>query len=218
MDKKGKIITTAKRVFNQKSYDAVTLQEIAESMGMSRGNLVYHFKDKDQILQAIMDEMWAKILQDRTKSRSFPSFENLHHEVQMYQRYQVEYAFIFLNSQLFSHPIVQEKFKIMTEQTISANKATLLYSIQMGNMHPEPIPGVYSNIAFITWMLTFFWLAQQMIRGEKTSEDAEKMIWSLLLPYFTKKGKERFIKFYGDAYLETIGEPIHTSSFNHHSF
>lgn len=177
-------------------------------MGMSRGNLTYHFKDKEILLKAIADEMWAKIETARGKSRQLPSFENLHNEVQLYYRFQKEYAFIFLDSQVLSHPEIQTQMQEMTQQTIKDNKAALAFSIRLGNLKPEPVPGIYHHVAVITWMLSFFWLAQQIIRGETTEEDGEKMIWSIILPHFTEKGLQSFENFFGASYLKTLGTPF----------
>lgn len=216
--KKIEIIETAKQVFNEKSFDGVSLHELAQHMNMSRGNLAYHFKDKDVLLKAIVDQMWQKIDADRNTSRQFPSFENLHNEVQLYYKYQKEYAFIFLNSNVLNHPNVRDQFREMTQQSIDANKATLIFSIKAGNLKPEPIPGIYNNIAFTTWMLTFYWLSQQIIRGEKTTEDGEKMIWSIIVPHFTDKGIEKFKNFFGEEYFNSLGEPMDMSSLNMGSF
>ena len=57
-------------------------------------------------------------------------------------------------------------------------------------------------------MLSFFWLAQQIIRGEKTEEDGEKMIWSMLIPHFTEKGIQAFKNFFGEAYYNNLGQPF----------
>ena len=208
MDKKEQIIHSATRYFNKHSFGATSLYELAKQMGMSRGNLTYHFKDKDSLLRAIVDEMWKKIKIERSKSRQLPSFENLHNEVQLYYKFQKEYAFIFLDKNVLTHPLVKSQFREMTAQTIADNKAAIAFSIQIGNMKPEPVPGIYHNIAFIAWMLSFFWLAQQIIRGEKTGEDGEKMIWSLLIPHFTEKGKHSFINYFGKTYYQSLGEPF----------
>lgn len=192
--------------------------EIAGKLDMTRGNLTYHFKDKDKLLQAIATEMWDKLNAERTKSRQFPSFQNLHNEVQLYYRFQKEYAFIFLDNHVLNHPIIKAKFREMTAQTIKDNKAALAFAIASGNMKPEPFKGIYNNIAFNTWMLTFFWLAQQIIRGEKTGEDGEAMIWSMLIPHFTEKGLKSFTSFFGEDYLEKIGQPFEADIENYITF
>ncbi len=208
MSTKLKILKEARRYFNKKGYLAGSLQDLANELGMTRGNLTYHFKEKELILQAIAEEMWDKIETERIKSRQFPSFENLHNEVQLYYRFQKEYAFIFLDTHVLNHPMIKKKFRAMTKQTIADNKAAIAFSITTGNMKPESYSGMYHNIAFVAWMLTFFWLPQQIIRGEKTNEDGEKMIWSLLIPHFTEKGNQAFKNFFGAKYMDSIGEPF----------
>ncbi len=203
---KLRIIKAATKYFNKNGFGAVTLHELASVLGMTRGNLAYHFKNKNELLEAISDAMWAKINVERSKSRQFPSFENLHNEIQLYYRFQKEYAFIFLDPHVLRHSKIKEAFRDMTKQTIADNKATLAFSISTGNMKPEAFKGLYHNIALTTWMLTFFWLAQQIIRGEKTNEDGEKIIWSLLLPHFTDKGIKAFKDYFGETYYENLGE------------
>lgn len=206
--KKEYIIQQAKDYFNTHGYGSVNMLGLAQVLEMSRGNLAYHFKDKETLLQAIAEEMWSKMIAERNKSRQWPSFENLHNEVQLYYRFQNEYRFIFLDSHVLNNPIIKNQFREMTAQSIADNKAAIAFSIQLGNMRPEPFPGAYNNIAMVTWMITFFWLPQQIIRGKKASDDGEKLIWSLLLPHFTDKGIHSFQKFFGKDFLSQLGDPF----------
>lgn len=210
MAKKTKeiIMEAARKLFNQKSFNAVSLHELAQQLNMSRGNLAYHFKDKDILLAAIADEMWISIEKERNKSRALPSFENLHNEIMMYFKYQKEYAFIFLDVLVINHPMIVGKFREMIEQTVADNKATIAFSLKTGNMNPEPVPGTYSNLAFVAWMIPFYWLSQKIIRGDKSIEDGEKVVWSLLVPHFSEKGKNAFKKFFGDTYYISLGASI----------
>lgn len=206
MTTREKIIQQGIAYFNRQGYNSTSLFELAKEMGMSRGNLAYHFKDKDLLLQAIAEDMWQQMETERNKSRQLPSFKNLHNEIQLYYKFQKKYAFIFLDPHVLRHPIIKTRFRELTQRTIEDNKATIAFSIKVGNMKPETLPGMYHNIAFITWMLTFFWLSQQVIRGEKSREDGEKMIWSILLPHFTDKGIQSFKSFFGTEYYESLGE------------
>ena len=203
MEVKERIISEAIRLFNKSGFASVTLFELSQHLGMSRGNLTYHFKTKDTLLEAIVDDMLAKMEVQRSKSRQFPSFENLHNEVQLYFKFQKSYAFIFLDTTILNHKKVHRKIQELSIQSISDNKAAIAFAIQLENMHPEPFPGVYHNIAVTTWMLAFFWSAQKKIRN--TDEDGEKMIWSLLVPYFTEKGIASFKKFFGTSYYKELG-------------
>ena len=205
---RNKIIKEAVKLFNTNGFGSINLLEIAKKLEISRGNLTYHFKEKDNLLEAIADEMWTKIEIERAKSRQLPSFENLHNEIQLYYKFQKEYSFIFLDQHVLTHPCIKNKFRKMTQQTILDIKSGIAFSINLGNVKPEKIAGIYNGISFITWMLTFFWHSQSIIRGEKSKSDGEKMIWSLMIPYFTEKGIQSFKKFFGENFSYHYGVAI----------
>lgn len=206
--KKEEILSRSIVYFNNHGYASVSLFGLAQELKMSRGNLTYHFRDKDALLKAIAEQMWSRIEKERSKSRQLPSFENLNNEIHLYYKYQREYSFIFIDPHVLKHPIIQKQFRQMTAQTIKDNKAAIAFSIQLGNMKPELYPGVYNNLALTTWMLTFFWLPQQVIRGTTTTVDGDSLIWSMLLPHFTEKGIRSFEKFFGKEVLDNLGEPF----------
>lgn len=215
---KQRIIAAAIELFNKSGYGTATLFELAKAIGMTRGNLTYHFKDKDQLLLAIVDEMWNKILVERYKTRQLPSFRNLRNELQLYHRFQKEYAFLFLDLHAFTHPAIRSKIQEMTAQTIRDCEMAIAFAIASGNMRPEPHKGIYYNLAFNTWMLTFFWSAQQSIFGETARKDGEKMVWSMLLPHFTDKGVAAFEAYFGQDYLENFGQAFDAKIDNYLSF
>ena len=51
---KDEILQTAKLLFNQQGYEAVSMRDIARTVGISVGNLTYHFKKKEALLEAIL--------------------------------------------------------------------------------------------------------------------------------------------------------------------
>ena len=118
MTTKEKIINTATKIFNERGYGAVNLKELAQEIGISRGNLTYHFKSKEAILAGIVEEMWVKIDEAKQKTRQVPSFENMHNQTQLYYSFQQAYAFIFLDTNVRNHPAVKEQFQAMIEQSL----------------------------------------------------------------------------------------------------
>ena len=88
-------------------------------------------------------------------------------------------------------------------------EATIAFAMSAGNMHPEPFEGIYRNLAFNFWMISYYWINVQKISGDKskrTNEEGELRLWSLLLPYLTEKGLKAFRNFFGDDYLKKLGK------------
>jgi AcrR family transcriptional regulator len=209
---KQRIMDEAVAIFNAQGYGNSSLQDVARQLEISRGNLAYHFATKDALLEAIFQQMWAKIEAERKNSRNLPSFQNLRKDIDLYGHYQREYAFIFTDSQVMRIPAIKQALREMANATIQDNKAAIAFAIKVGNMKAEPFPGVYHQVAFTTWMLMFFWLPQQIIRGKKAEEDAEKAVWSMILPHFSAKGIAVFKKYYGEEFLQSLGSPFEFSS------
>lgn len=205
---KDKILKEAAQLFNSKGFGAVNMLELANCLGISRGNLTYYYKDKTLILDALAEQMWSKMEAERMKSRQLPSFANIHNEMQLNYRFQKEYAFIFSDPHVLAQSNIKKKFQQMKHQTIVDIKNSILFSINIGNLKQEVIPGMYNNIAFITWMISFYWHSQKLLNGERSKNDAEKLVWTMMIPHFTEKGLKSFKKFFGESYYKNLGDPF----------
>lgn len=53
------IVGMADTLFYQRGFDHTSLADIAQAVGIARGNLTYHFKTKDEILAAVIDRRLA---------------------------------------------------------------------------------------------------------------------------------------------------------------
>ena len=61
-----RILEASRQIFNQKGYAASSVTEIAASLGMSQGNLTYHFPTKRDLAVALEDEA-LRMMQDRRR-------------------------------------------------------------------------------------------------------------------------------------------------------
>mgnify|MGYP003520023624 CR=1 FL=1 len=55
-NRRAELIRAAGRLFVDKGYDATTIRDIADAVGMRSGSPFYHFKSKQDMLKAVMIE------------------------------------------------------------------------------------------------------------------------------------------------------------------
>src|SRR5579872_7376180 len=54
VDSRQEILRTAARLFQQRGYDATSMNDVAAALKLSKGGLYHHFQSKDEILFEIM--------------------------------------------------------------------------------------------------------------------------------------------------------------------
>ena len=55
LDSRQDILRTAARLFQQRGYDATSMNDVAAALKLSKGGLYHHFQSKDEILFEIMN-------------------------------------------------------------------------------------------------------------------------------------------------------------------
>jgi TetR/AcrR family transcriptional regulator, transcriptional repressor for nem operon len=70
MDSRKTIVMTAYKLFLQKSYKEVTMKEIADDVGMTKGAFYHYFKSKEEVFTEIINEYFLSHL----SSAKFESF------------------------------------------------------------------------------------------------------------------------------------------------
>ena len=61
--RRGQLIRESARLFREKGYEATSVRDIAAATGLQSGSWVYHFKTKQDILAAVMEEGLQRALE-----------------------------------------------------------------------------------------------------------------------------------------------------------
>ena len=93
---KDKILNTSRVLFNTFGYSNVTIRMIAKALQMSSGNLNYHFKKRDQILEALYFEMVATFDQRiEDLETQTPTLKKMQQEIYSSMKRMVAYKFFW---------------------------------------------------------------------------------------------------------------------------
>ncbi|MFT9816006.1 TetR/AcrR family transcriptional regulator [Lysinibacillus sp. NPDC056185] len=62
IERRNEILVAADELFGQKGFDGTSTNDILEKVGIARGTLYYHFKSKEDIMDALIDRYNTQIL------------------------------------------------------------------------------------------------------------------------------------------------------------
>lgn len=108
-DTKEKILMTALRLFARDGYEAVSVRTIAEELGMTKGALYRHYKNKRDIFDSIVERM-IRIDAERANAHQMPAekydampdaYENA--SLENIQKYTVEQFRFWTEDEFASH-------------------------------------------------------------------------------------------------------------------
>jgi AcrR family transcriptional regulator len=193
---RGKIVDAAVALFNENGIAPVTLRDIAEKVGISIGNLAYHFKNKDFIIAEIYETMETERQARLSEVQQIPSFENANKQALAILKISLDYKFFFLDTPaiLRAYPKIAELHRKQVKTQIDYLKAILDYSVGSGNMKPESYTGCYQRLAETIWSVIHFWIMGESVRGTKKHNlnEARTSMWALVEPHLTEKGRKNF--------------------------
>lgn len=194
MKNKEKILHSAIRLFNENGFVNVRLQHISDDTIISVGNIAYHFKNKEAIVEAIFAQWQQKLKEILIEHRHTPIIENVDRIFASIQSVQEIYTFFYTDileikrsySELFNQ--IQQ---FLSWQTLWF-KEVLRFNIARGAM----LSFDEYHIDFVAQQIVqqiHSWPAQKLIWQQVLSISGENLsvfIWKFLTPYLTIAGKD----------------------------
>lgn len=196
MTTKEKIIASGIKLFNQHGLTNVRLQQIADEVGISVGNLAYHYYSKEAIINEIDEQLSKLITPVILVNPSFPTLMDFDTHIARYYHLLTNYSFYFLDLLEFkrNYPKLYAKRKNYIGQIKSQVEHWFLDNTKKGILKPEPRKRHYQILAHTIWMIITFYMTQPIDHGKP--EDSERVfkeiVWSQILPYFTEIGRLEF--------------------------
>ncbi len=134
---KEKILETALKLFNDKGSYAVTTRHIAAEMGISPGNLYYHYRNKEEIIRVLLERMFEEFnLFIRTFNRASEPAAAFSEMIN--RTGHVVYRFRFFYMEIYTllekDPVLKKRYMKIKEERVSDFRKIFRHMEQGGMM------------------------------------------------------------------------------------
>jgi AcrR family transcriptional regulator len=193
MKTRDKIIDTSIRLFNEQGTGAVTTNHIAAAIGISPGNLYYHFRNKEDIIRAIFEQMDAYGLEQYQfiLSQYRPgTLEAMERTFSMIQEYNWRYRFFKreLTALIMNDPLLRERFQQSHRTLLSVIRESNDFAVAIGVLKRMS----EREMALFTeeiWLVALFWLNYLEVGGEEINNETLQrgidLLRNMIRPHLT---------------------------------
>lgn len=189
---KLEIIQVSKKLFNERGYNDVSTQNISDAMGISKGNLNYHFKRKEDIIEAVVEEMHSHYI----KPVAPTTLVELNALFVRAKKVAKENAFYFWHYTQLAQ--MSEKIRKI-QNTVIGNQYDMFHKAfkalsEDDILQNEEYPLQYEQIIRSIMLTCIYWTP--FSRLEPSMEvDFLDCVWGIIYPLLTDKGKGQYRAF-----------------------
>ena len=192
MRTRDRILRTALALFNQRGEAHVSLAQIAARLGISEGNLWYHFRSKGDLVAALLAELAERIDESLAcqPEEIGPRLADFSEHVRTAYRNMWDYRFLYrhrLDPRAESAPA--RRIAGLIERAHRHTEAMLAEMVRRRLMRASPAE--ISELACNAWIITRYWIDYLQERqglakiSERDIEAGIRHLFALYRPYLT---------------------------------
>mgnify|MGYP000020578359 CR=1 FL=1 len=196
-----KILRAARVLFNEHGVAKVSQRTICDHIAISPGNLTYHFKKRDDIIEALYFELAEAIeAQMELAEKSELNLDGLAELTKATNKILFENRFFMIDfiQVLRSNRKIKKHYTTLSSKRLALIKRIVENLVKNGEMREEELPNEYDYLFKRAQLFGDFWIASIGTTTEdvmlKHSRIYTDSFMQSFYPYLTKKGKEKFLK------------------------
>ncbi len=203
---KLKILSKARQLFNERGISNISLRDIAKELNISVGNLQYHFKKREDIIEALYFELvekmnahylitgndLLKIFFDKSMGMMVILFE---------------YRFFFLNfvTIVRNNEKIKTHYRRLSKQREKESLLIINLLVEGGFLRSELLKNEYQTLFKKIELVSNFWFSSILIKSnqlqKKSIIEFSILISHSIFPYLTGKGRKRYAQIFPEHVL-----------------
>lgn len=209
-----RIIAESLALFNAHGERSVTTNHIAAHLGISPGNLYYHFRNKEDIVRQIFKE-YAKLLENRLQppSRHSEALDALAQYLDIVFELMWRFHFFYANLPdiLSRDPLLQQDY-LQVQKGVQSKVVSVLQALKAAEVI-EIDDSDIANFAHTIKLVVTFWISYLKTQAPQAAIDqtqAYQGVLKILLlfkPYATEQALPRIINLQRH-YQQLAGQPV----------
>lgn len=197
------ILHKSLELFTKQGVSAVSIRQIASELGISHSHLIYHFKTKNELIEALHNQLLAEAVRLNREPRQHENFvADLLIQTRKGFTLLYEYRFLMLELNLIlrENPSLKKTFQEVEKLRAIMYKEAIFQAVDQHIMQPETYPGEYDTFIEHIKIFSDSWLASSEIYDadskDKIIEKYSLLFVKLFYPYFTAQGREYFLSIF----------------------
>ncbi|MBC7871638.1 MAG: TetR/AcrR family transcriptional regulator [Chitinophagaceae bacterium] len=193
MNTKDRILDAAITLFNKQGTSGVSTNHIAESAGISPGNLYYHFSNKEEIIRAIFERLFAIYdVAFALPSNQMPMLDDVQTLVHANFQIMWDYRFIYreIIALLRQDEILHKRYLTIRQRGYEGFHEIINAFTAAGVLIVPQEDGSATRLADLCWLISEFWLPAVEVRGINIDQDQMQqgvaLMMQVLQPYIAK--------------------------------
>jgi len=155
-----RILQAALELFNEHGSAAVSSNRIAERCGISKGNLQYHFRNKQEIIYAVFQQAINEMDTGWYRDHLAPTLEHMATMFVRQLQLILKYRFFYreMGDLLRQDPLLRKRYADNRERRMRDLEKFMLTLQAAGLMRLPPDPKRLRSIIDVTWIVNENWL------------------------------------------------------------
>lgn len=199
MKTKARILEAARELLNQKGYGNTTIRHIAASIGISHGNLGYHFKNLDEIVKTLYYQLVSEMDQVMSKVPYQASHLGMLYQQSRYVFQQFDrnkFFFIDFVAICRGIPEIRQHYLELQHVRNKQSLAIMHLMIEEGLLEARFSDAQLQQLIRQSTIQADFWLSSAEIHYDgpeaQKLDHYTRLLIDLWFPYLTVKGREAY--------------------------
>jgi len=194
-----RILETSLALFNEFGEPNVTTQLISDEMGISPGNLYYHFHNKDEIIESLFADFEREIEEALTApARRPPNVEDIWLFLHLIFEGIWKFRFLYrdINELLSRNRVLETHFKRIVAHKVQTATTICQGLVATGDM--KATPAEIQALAINMTVVATYWLSFEFVSDPRKKIDGSSLargafqVMALAAPYLAGRSRKLF--------------------------